>query len=333
MIRRQRFLRTALAGAPAWQTLRLPARAAQFVYRLGHPNPVELASSVRTVQMAEAIKAETNGRLDIQVYPNSQLGSSTSMMTQLRGGAIQFLELAMANASGIVPEGGIENVGCAFKSEDQFYRAMDGALGAYLRAEFFKKGFYIFDRAFNLGARQMTASTHPIRNVDDLAGFKLRSITSPTVVDFWKTLGASAVPLDSNELYTSLQSHLLDGCDFPVGSILGYRVYEVQKYVSVTNHLVSSLWLTANIDAWNALGSEIQAVVTRNMRKYVAAQRTDVRVSTGAIVGKLKRLGLAFNDADVATMKARLGPYYVRCKASLGATPWGLLEEVTGKFA
>lgn len=327
------FLGSGAAAFASVAVVRAPARAAEFSYKFGNPNPVDLPTSVRVVQMANAIKAETNGRLEITVFPNSSLGSSTSMMEQLRLGTIQFLELSLANASGIVPAGGIETVGYAFRSDKQFYASMDGALGAYLRSEFLAKGFYIFERPLSLGARQITSSNHPIRTADDLAGFRLRTLTSPLVVDLLRTLGASPVPLDSSEMYTSLQSHLIDGVDLPVNSILAFRIYEVQKYVSITNHIMQPYWIAANVAAWNALPADIQAVVTRNAAKYALIERNDMAISFDPVVSKLKRLGLAFNDADVASMRARLGPYYARCKNVLGNQAWSLLEHDVGKLA
>ena len=255
------------------------------------------------------------------------------MMTQLRlGGTIQFLQLSLANASGFVPAGNLEAVGYAFRDEKQFYSAMDGSLGAYLRAEFLAKGFYVFERPMSLGARQMTASTHPIRTVEDFAGFMLRTLTAPLVVDLFKTLGASPVPLDSSEIYTSLQSHLIDGCDLPVNSMLSFRVYEVQRYASLTYHIWQPYWIAANPDSWKALPSDIQAVVTRNVTKYALIERHDMSVNFVPAEDKLKRLGMAFNDADINSMRSRLGPYYGRCKAALGNQAWTILEQNVGKL-
>ena len=155
------------------------ARAAQFVYKLAHPNPVSFAQHVRSVQMANAVKAETNGRLEIQIYPNASLGSASAMVSQVRLGSVQFTEIGDSSWEGVNPVAAITNVGFAFASSEKGLASMDGALGAYIRKEFQTKGLYAFERTFDYSIRHITSSTRPIRNASDLAGFRLRAQPAP----------------------------------------------------------------------------------------------------------------------------------------------------------
>ena len=256
------------------------------------------------------------------------------MIEQLRLGTIQFIHTGLSNVSGVVPVSSIDSVGFAYRSEKQVMDSMDGPLGGFLRKEFAAKGIFLCSSGRSAAgrARQVTSWTHLINTAHDFVGFKLRTPTSRIVVDLFRTLGASPVPLDSNALYTALQTHVVDGEEFPIQVIAAYRLYEVQKYLSATNHIYSTLWLAANMDAWNALPGDIQETVKRNSNKYVMLERNDMHISIGSVADKLRRQGLIFNECDTASMRTKLAPYYTRCKNELGATVWSFLEAEVGKL-
>jgi TRAP-type transport system periplasmic protein len=331
--KRSRFLMASAAVLGAIGIVRGPVPAAQFVYKFGDPSPSSDPTTVRMVQMAAAIKAETQGRMEIQVFPDSQLGSPTSMLTQLREGVLPFIAVNRSIFTDIVPTAAIDSVGFTFTSTRQILAALDGGLGAYIRRELALKGMYVFEKCTDSGFRQVTSSTKQVRTVDDLAGFKIRIPPARIFVDLFKTLGASPVPLDSNGLYLALQTHIVDGQEASFANIETYKYYEVQKYLAITNHISSGSWLAANADAWNALPPDIQAVVKRNVAKYVLLQRSDFGTQNATFGDKLKSQGFVFNTANTATMRARLGPYYARWKSELGSTAWSLLEATVGKLA
>ena len=332
VIRRSRFAAGGAALLSAPSILRAPAKAAEFTYKLAHANPVDFPPDVRLVQMAHAVKSETNGRMVIDIYPNSVLGSQTSMLAQLRLGSIQLFSAASLNLGSVIPVASIDSIGFAFSSPERGWRALDGPLGAYLRQEFEAKGLHVFERCFENGMRQITSSSKPIRGLDDLAGFKLRTAPSPVFVDFFRALGAAPVALDATELYPALQTHIVDGQETPILIIESYRLYEVQRFVSLTNHIWSASWLTANGDAWKALPADIQAVVSRNAAKYALLARRDMQIAAVSVVDKLKRQGMAVNAPDTAPMKARMSGYYAKWKNELGTTAWSLLEASVGRL-
>jgi tripartite ATP-independent transporter DctP family solute receptor len=182
------------------------------------------------------------------------------------------------------------------------------------------------------GYRQITSSTKPIRNADDLAGFKIRTPAAAIWLDLFRTLGASPTPMNFSEVYTSLQTHVIDGQENPFGLIESARLFEVQKYLSVTNHMWSGYWLIANGDAWTALPPDIQKIVSRNAKKYGDLQNTDVALYNASLADKLARRGMILNYADTATFRAKLGPFYAKERDTFGPTAWGLLEASVGKL-
>ena len=329
---RRRFV-TGIAAAAAIAGTQTVARAAQFEYKAAHDFPAGHPLHVRMVQLWDAVKRETNGRLAVTVFPNSILGGQTAMFTQLRSGAIQFLATISGVVAEVVPAAAIDSVGFAFTSAKQPWSVFDGPLGEYIRHEFAAKDLFAFANPWDIGLRQVTSSKRPIKDLADFADFKIRTPASKIALDLFRTLGASPTPMSFNELYTSLQTHVVDGQESPYLTIESFRIYEVQKYISITNHMWTGYWTVANNDAWKALPPDIQAVVARNMARYVNLERDDVFLLNKSLSDKLQRHGLVANVADTKEMRSRLSPYYARWKAEFGSTAWSLLEAKVGKLA
>lgn len=332
-ISRKRFAVTSAAAFATIGVVRAPAKAAQFSYKYASNLSIDHPLNVRMIELWNAVKHETNGALDVQVYPNNQLGGDTAVLGQLRSGAVQFFTLDGGILQSVVPVAAIQGVGFAFKNSADAFTAFDGALGAYVRQEIAAKGLYAFPKMWENGMRQITTSTHPIRNASDLDGVKIRTPAGKLWVDLFKSLGAAPTPINFSEVYTALQNHTVDGQENPFAVIDSARLYEVQKYLSVTNHMWSAFWLLGNPDAWKALPPAVQSTVERNAAKYALLQRTDTALRNASLGEKLARRGLTVNIAETASFRARLGDFYKRWKDEFGETAWGLLESHSGKLA
>ena len=310
--------------------VRAPARAAQFEYKMAHGTPVNMAVHVRAAEMWSAVNRETQGRLNVKIFPNSQLGSETAQLSQLRSGALQFMIIQGVSLSSVVPGVGMDGVGFAFRDSAHAESAFDGPLGAYLRKLITDKNIFAFPRVFNFGMRDVTASSHPIRNAADFANFKIRTPPAPISVDLFRTLGASPTPIVFPELYLALQTKVVDGQETPVSTIEVARFYEVQKYLSVTNHMATMFWYLGNLDAWNALPPDIQKVALHHADRAAILQRRDTELQAAAIADKLRRFGLTFNTADTDSMRRALKPFYAKWKGEFGSAAWDLLEKTSG---
>ena len=329
-LQRSRFVASA---AGAGLTCLIPSMVkAEFEWKLGHSWPVEFSTHISLAEMAGAVKTESRGRLQIQVFPNNALGSQSSMFSQLRLGSIQMYAANHSVYSSVVPVSQISGVGYAFSSTKQALEVMDGPLGAYIRKEFVAKGMYVFDRSYDNEFRQTTSSTKPIRTVEDFAGFKIRVIPAAIFVDLFKALGASPVPLDASEIYTALQTHIVDGQETGIAFIESAKLYEVQKYLCITNHIWGGGWLVANLQQWNALPPDLQEIFKRNAAKYALAQRHDIGVLESASLDKLKRQGMAVNTTDPAGIRPRLAAYFAHWRDEFGPTAWSMLEAKVGKL-
>ena len=333
MLARNRFLTasTALAGVFAFRVS--PARAADFQYKLGHDMAASHPIGVAATEFAGAVRRESNGRLDIKVFPNSTLGGDPSMIVQMRSGALEMTLQAAGPLSPVSALAAIQFVGFAFPDRKAALGALDGALGLAIRKDLEAKNILTFEKAWPAGFRQLTTSTRPIRTVDDLAGLKLRVPVGIISVDLFKTLGASAVPIDFAELYSALQTHVVDGTDGAFINLWTSKAYEVQKYLSVTNHQFSSYWMCMNPDAWKALPSDLQTIVRRNANLYGAREQRTDELQDDAAAGLLVRYGMQMNTADTSTFRAKLGGYYAKWKREFGAAAWATLEQYGGKLA
>jgi tripartite ATP-independent transporter DctP family solute receptor len=331
-VTRSRFVAGTASAFASIAIVRSPAKAAQFDYKMAHGTPTNFPVHVRSAEMWDAVKRETNGAIDVKIFPNNQLGSELAQLSQLRSGALQFMIIQGVSLSSVVPGVSMDGLGFAFKDSAQAEGAYDGPLGAYLRKLIMDKGIFAFPHVFNFGMREVTSSSHPIRNAADFAGFKIRTPPAPISVDLFRTLGASPTPIVFPELYLALQTKVVDGQETPYSTIDVSNFSEVQKYLSVTNHTATIFWFLGNMDAWNALPAPMQTIVLRNAARAAVLERRDTEQQSAATADKLRRKGLVFNTADVDSMRAQLKPFYGRWKTEFGATAWDLLEKTSGKL-
>jgi tripartite ATP-independent transporter DctP family solute receptor len=327
---------SSLVGASAGVGL-LPrsARAAEFSLKYAHNTAVSHPLHIRTSEAADKIRAETNGKVDIQVFPNSQLGGDTDMLSQVRSGALEFFTLSGLILSTLVPVASINGIGFAFKSYDDVWKAMDGELGAYVRTAVGKVGLLAFDKYFDNGYRQMTTSTKPITTPDDLKGLKIRVPVSPLWTSMFKDFGAAPTSINFSEVYSALQTKVVEAQENPLAIINTGKLYEVQKFCSMTNHMWDGFLFLANAKAFQALPPDVREVITRNFNAAALAEREDVRKLNDSLAEDLKTKGLTFNKPDPEPFRAALkkAGFYAEWRDKYGAEAWALLEKQVGALA
>ena len=310
------------------------AQGAEFKMKFASNLPAIHPLSVRAKEAAEAILKESGGRVDIQVFPNNQLGSDTDMLSQVRSGAIDFFTLSGLILSTLVPVASINGIGFAFKDYDQVWAAMDGDLGAHVRGAIGKAGLVAFDRIWDNGFRQITSSTRPITKPEDLKGFKIRVPVSPLWTSMFKALDASPASINFSEVYSALQTKIVEGQENPLAIIQTAKLFEVQKYCSFTNHMWDGFWFLANGKMWEKLPADLKAIVTKHINAAALAERNDVRRLNNTVEVELKVKGLTFNQVETPAFRATLkkAGFYKDWKAKYGADAWAILEKYSGKL-
>jgi TRAP-type transport system periplasmic protein len=311
------------------------AQQAQWIYKYANNLPETHPMNLRAREMAAAIKQETNGRFDLQIFPNSQLGSDTDTLSQIRSGGVEFFTLSGLILSTLVPAVSINGMGFAFPDYDTVWKAMDGDLGAYIRAQIAKANLIAMDKIWDNGFRQTTTSTKPVQTPDDFRGMKLRVPVSPLWTSMFKALDASPASINFNEVYSALQTKVVDGQENPLAIISTAKLYEVQKYCSLTNHMWDGFWFLANRRAWEALPDDVRGIVAKHINTAGLKERDDVAKLNATLQQDLAAKGLAFNRPDPAPFrnKLRAAGFYTEWKGKYGDEAWSLLERSVGKLA
>lgn len=332
--------RQVLAGAGTAACVALAAphvgRAArQHVLKLGLDLATDHPTTVHAIAAANRIKSATNDAVRVDVFPNSQLGDDTHMLSEVRSGAIQMMAIGDNILSSLVPSAAIANVGFAFKSADTAWQALDGAVGDVVRADIAKAGLHPMHRIWDEGFRDITTSDKSIKTPQDLQGFKIRVPPSPISLSLFKSLGAAPTTINIAELYTALQTHVVDGQENPLGNIETQKLYQVQKYVSLTNHMWVGYWMLVNGTFWKALPAEYQKAVADAFDAEAVAQRAANEELDSSLEGKLKSQGMTFETPDRAAFREALvkAGFYKEWQAKFGAEQWAALEKYTGPLA
>jgi len=336
LTRRKLIQGTAIAVATTAAPLKLAfGQSAEFTYKFANNVPAAHPLNVRAKAAADAIRKETNGRLDIQIFPSNQLGSDTDTLSQVRSGGVEFFTLSGLILSTLVPHAALNGVGFAFPDYAAVWRAMDGDLGAYIRGQIAKANLVAMDKIWDNGFRQTTTSTKPINGPEDLRGLKIRVPVSPMWTSLYKAFDAAPTSINASEMYTALQTKVVDAQENPVSVISLFKLYEVQKFCSLTNHMWDGFWFLANRRAWERLPADIREIAARHLNAAAMAERADIAALNTSLQQEIAAKGMVFNTprVDPFREKLRSAGYYAEWKNKFGAEAWEILERSTGKLA
>src|SRR3569623_3179840 len=311
------------------------AQSAEFTYKYANNLPDSHPMNARAKEMAAAIKSETNGRFDLQIFPNNQLGSDTDMLSQIRSGGVEFFTLSGLILSTLVPAAAINGSGFAFPDNGTVWKAMDGDLGAYVRGEIKKAGLEVMDKIWDNGFRQTTSSTTPLNGPDDFKGFKILVPVSPLWTSMFKAFDASPASINFAEVFSALQTKLVEGQENPLAIISTAKLYEVQKYCSLTNHMWDGFWFLANRRAWEKLPQDVRTIVAKHINAAALNARGATAKLNASLQQELAGKGLTFNQPAVAPFrdKLRTAGFYAEWKGKYGDQAWDLLEKAVGKLS
>jgi len=334
-ISRRQF--SALAGA-ATIGAAIPLRranAAEFSFKLGTNVPESHPLNVYARKAAEEITKATDGRFQLKLFPNNQLGGDTDMFSQLRSGALECFTLSGVNVlSTLVPSAAIWGVGFAWKDYPTLWNALDGKFGVHLRSQIEKVGLVALDKIWDNGFRQVTTSVRPVVTPADLQGLKIRVPVSALWTSLFKSLGASPASINFSEVYSALQTKVVDGQENPPAIISAAKLYEVQKFCSLTNHMWDGWWFLINRKMWQTVPADLRDKVAAIINKNAVDQRDEIAKQNSSLKGDLAAKGLVFNDVDPASFRETLtkSGFYSEWKTKFGDDAWALLEDAAGKL-
>jgi tripartite ATP-independent transporter DctP family solute receptor len=314
------------------RSLRSQERDVEFAFRQYHNQTPASSLHKRLVEMWEAVYKESGGRLVCKVFAqnNNIQGSDPAALKALVAGEIEFFTLMGGILGTIMPVAEVQQVPFAFRTAADAHRAMDGPLGAYLIEEMAAKGIHGFRvGAFDNGMREITSHKR-VTAPGDLAGLKMRVPAGQLVADTFRAFGCEPVVINSDSIYAALKDGRADAQENPLTLADQFKLYEVVKYVAMTDHMWSGFNLLAHLPTWQRIPADLQGIIDSNVTKHVKLQRQDQILANARLRTELAARGLEFNTPDQAPFKKQLAAVYATWKEKLGSRCWKLLEESTG---
>ena len=332
---RRRLLTRVGAGVAAATILRWPANAAEFNFKCGSALPDGHPMAIRVREAMREIKEQSGGRLDMTLYTNSELGGDTAMISQTIAGALEMYTMAFDVLAQRNAACGVFGVGYAFLGYDHIWQAMDGELGDYLRGIAEQIGLHCVHKCFDHGFREITTRTKPIRSPEDLKGFKIRLPFAPLPIALFRHFGSSPTPINGGEIYSALQTGVVDGQENPLILIDTAKFYEVQKYCSLTNHTWAGIHVTFSNIAWKRLPPDLQELAEKRFNAKALEERADWQAMTREEMENLKSKGMVFNSPAPEPFRdvLRKTGFYPEMKKKAGDKAWVLLEQYVGPLA
>ena len=309
----------ALAGLSA--TLALPAFGQanpERIIRFGHLNNADHPVSFGVKRFAELLATKSGGKMKVQEFPASQLGNEMQQQSALQGGVQQMSAPATTSLAGIVKEFGLIDFPFSVGTFAQADALLDGPLGQSLLAKLPEKGLVALGY-WDLGFRNVTNSKRAITKAEDLDGLKIRVIPNPVFLDTFKAFKANPVPMPFAELYGALEAKAVDGQENPFAVILSNKFFEVQKFLSATNHVYAANIVLVSKKFWDTLGPEEQKMMNDAAAESRDYQRQVSRAAAQKAVAELQAKGMQFNEvsaAELARMREIAKPVIERFAAS-----------------
>src|ERR1700689_5677994 len=329
-------LATASAGLATTVLGKKASAAAEFEFKLGVNTPEAHPLTIRLVEAAKAIGSQSGGRLNVTVFPNSQLGGDPEMLSQVRAGGIDLRAAPSLTLSTLVPLSGLPSVGFAFASYDQVWAAMDGGVGEVVRDAIGKAGIVPMKKMWDNGFRQITSSSsRQLNGVEDLKGFKIRVPVTALLTSLFSGLGALPSSISYSELYSALQTHIVEGQENPLAQVSTGKMYEVQKYCALSNHCWSGYWIVGNRRALASLPPDLLEVVNSQFDAAALNERADLLAMDRSLQAELTAKGMIFNTPDPVQFRAALvkARFYTQWQKAYGSEAWAQLEKYTGPLS
>jgi tripartite ATP-independent transporter DctP family solute receptor len=309
------------AGCPASKKTPRPAeqKARKIVLKVAHNGNEKHPFQKGFEEFKRILEAETKGVVEVQIFPGAQLGSEQEATQMVKLGLLAAN--ASAAAGGLatsVPEAELFNLPFIFRDLDHCYRVIDGPIGQDLARIIEKKLNCVVLGFWFSGIRNVWNSKRPVRTPADLKGIKIRVMASPMSIESFNMLGAQATPMAFGELYSALQTKVVDGAETDHLDLLYEKFYEVTKYVSLTNHMYAVVGLIFSKKIFDKLPSDVQAIVVKAGRASVTAERESMAVLTASALEELKTRGLAFIDVERGLFREKTKGVYERNAQRVG---------------
>ena len=271
------------------------AQDATVKLRLAHSSTDTDSQHIAAVRFAERVKERSNGTLLIQIFGSSTLGNDTTALSGTRGGTIDLVLVGNPYFTGLMPALNVLDLPYLFTDARQAYRVLDGEVGQQLLEAFGK--FQLKGLAFwEVGFRSLANNKRPVTKAADLSGLKIRTTPNPAHIKAFQLLGANPQPMPLSEVYPALETGALDGHENPPIIMLATKMYEVQKYVSLTRHAYTAMPLAMNKRRFERLSDAHRAILEEEARAAATFQREYNASNEAKALEELKSHGVQVVD-------------------------------------
>ncbi len=279
------------------------ANAQEMTLKLGHLANEQNSWHLASLKFGEELSKLTDGRIKVEVYPNESLGKEMDLVNGMQLGTVD-MTITGESLQNWAPMAALLAIPYAFKTIEDMDAFAAGPVGDQIKAEIIDKVQIRPIAYFARGARDLT-SNRPIASPDDLNGLKMRVPNVPLFIDVWKALGANPGPMAFSEVFTSLQNGTIEAQENPLALIRSASFYEVQKYVNLTDHVRSWIYLTIAESTWNKLSPADQDAVMQAAATAQAYERELFNQSLADDRAFLEAHGMTFVDVDAAAFQAK----------------------------
>jgi tripartite ATP-independent transporter DctP family solute receptor len=285
----------------------------------------EQSNQGRAVKLfAEEVEKGSGGKMKVRAIGAAALGSDVQMQQALIGGAQEMMVGSTATLVGITKEMALWDTPFLFNNAKEADAILDGPIGDKVKAKLDEKGLVGLVYWEN-GFRNLTNNKRPVAKLEDLDGIKLRVMQNNVFLDSFKTLGANAIPLPFSELFSALETKAVDGQENPYNTILSSKFYEVQKYLTVTNHVYSPWIVLVSKKWWDGLSAAEKKVLADAARKSRDFERKDTRDEAAKALADLKGKGMQINElspAEAGRMRDKLTQVNAGIATNVGMELW-----------
>ena len=261
--------------------------AADYVIKFSHVVSPNTPKGKAADYFAKRVEELSKGKIKVEVYPNAQLGKDKVLLRKMKFNAVQMAAPSFSKFTGLVPQLGLFDLPFLFKDENHLHRVLDGKVGQKLLDMVTKKG-YVALAYWDNGFKQLTDSKRPLIKPDDCKGLKFRVMSSKVLIEQFKALGAIPVVLPFSEVYSALQQGVVDGQENTISNIYTKKFYEVQRYMTMTNHGYLGYLVVMSKKFWDKLPNDLKAVIKQAMKETTAKERVWAKELNEAQLNKIK---------------------------------------------
>lgn len=269
------------------------------------------------MKFKELVEAGSNGELKVSIFPNAKLGDERTLLERMKLGVVDAGIITGGPIINFMPKFGVIDLPFIFSSPEHAYKVLDGPIGRQMLSDmeqFGWKGLAYGERGF----RNLTNSKREVKTPEDIKGLKIRLMQNPVYVDSFKALGANAVPMAWTEVLTALQQGTVDGQENPLNVIVAFKLYETQKYLSITRHAYAPNVIMMSMKTWKKLSPEQQTLVAESAQAAAEYNRKLDNDNAAEWLQFLKDQGMVVTQPDIAAFREAVKPVYEKYEDKFG---------------